>query len=496
MLFRRKPTLEAAWERAEALLNAQKTADAETVMAQALTEVEKKEGVQSANYFSGIEYLATCQMAGGITGRAIATLQRGCAQPQPADSAAQKSYLTLFMNLGELLRMTGELEDAENVLRKGLTGRERFYGKQHAGYAFGLEPLADVLLAQGKIEDALPLYAESMKIFSQGNHPRVFGAMVHHAFAQKLQTPEQATFERINANKDGWNEIGQAALVFAQNLMPDQAAPALWDLQKALAEQLSESHPLRENCLALVANKEYESETEGHFARQQKALMLLTNLYHAKGEKNQMLQAMQGVAFSQSAAGEDDAAQATYRRVVGLAQKLDDPTPLSRTLRNQGLHLAEMARRDEAEVILRRALLVADVPLARQEKARAQVALGIFLQHGGDLTEAEPLLEAAIRSLPPDDPDTFPARNHLNAIRKNQSCGCGDSPIAFSEGFQAFLDTQLPSEWRGQVNASFNEDGELTIEVDIPVKKEEAQRLGLIVNHALAKYQSSLTAPR
>ena len=89
MLFRHKPTLEAAWERAEALLGAQKTADAETVMAQALTEVEKKEGVQSANYFSGIEYLATCQMAGGITERAIATLQRGCAQPQPTDTREQ-----------------------------------------------------------------------------------------------------------------------------------------------------------------------------------------------------------------------------------------------------------------------------------------------------------------------------------------------------------------------------------------------------------------------
>lgn len=494
MLFRRKPTLEAARERVEALLERGKTADAETVMTQALAEIEKKQGPQSADYFTGVEYLASCQIAGGLAERSAATLRRACSQPIPSDPAAQKTYLTLFMSLGDLLRSNGLLDEAEEVLRRGLAGRERFYGKSHAGYAFGLEPLADTLFAQGKVAEALPLYEETVTIFANDNHPRLIPALAHRALAEKAHNPESKPFDDLSGNDVLWSQLGEALIEFARSQPTDSIAPGLWDAQAALAQHLGETHEHRATLLTILSNIERTSEREGSNGRWQKALMLATNLYHKSNKKDLMLQTMQGVAMAQSEAGEIAAAQATYERVVGMTQKLDNPALHCRALRNQGLFLAEQDQRATAEQALRQAVAVsADVAMARGEHARSQVALGIFLQHGGDLAGAEPLLVEAIKTLPPDHPDSFPARNHLNAIHNNQSCGCGDGETAFLAGFQAYLDTQLPPEWRGKVHASLDpDDGALGIKVDIPLSKGEPERLDHIVSHAWSAYLSRM----
>lgn len=486
--------MEAARERAEALLERGKTADAETVMAQALTEIEKQQGTQSADYFLGVEYLASCQVAGGLIERSIATLRRACLQPYPSDPAAQKIYLTLFMNLGDVLRRNSQLAEAEQFLRRGLTGRERFYGKTHAGYAFGLEPLADTLFAQGKVEEALPLYEETVTIFGNDNHPRLIPTLAHRALAEKALHPESKPFEDLSGNDVMWTQLGEALVEFATSQPDTGIAPGLWDAQAALAQHLGETHDHRAALLTILSNIERLSELEGSNGRWQKALMLATNLYHKSNQKDLMLQTMQGVAMAQSEAGDNTAAQATYERVAGLAQKMDNPAVHCRALRNLGLFLSQQDQRTAAEHVLRQALTVsAGVAMARSEHARAQIALGIFLQHGGNLTAAEPLLVEAIKTLPPDHPNSFPARNHLNAIRTNQSCGCGDGYTALLDGFQAYLDTQLPPEWRSKVHARLDpDDGGLAIKVEMLLGKGEPERLNHIVSHAWSAYLSRL----
>jgi hypothetical protein len=41
--------------------------------------------------------------------------------------------------------LDGRRREAEKELRRGLTERLAFYGREYAGYAYGLEPMADLL---------------------------------------------------------------------------------------------------------------------------------------------------------------------------------------------------------------------------------------------------------------------------------------------------------------------------------------------------------------
>jgi hypothetical protein len=62
--------------------------------------------------------------------------------------------LSYRLNLGMVLRMAGRLDGAETELRHGAEDRLAFYGREHPGYAFGLEPLAEVLLQRGNASEA------------------------------------------------------------------------------------------------------------------------------------------------------------------------------------------------------------------------------------------------------------------------------------------------------------------------------------------------------
>jgi tetratricopeptide (TPR) repeat protein len=103
----------------------------------------------------------------------------------PDDHQATRDRLTYMMQLGGLYDQMGQWPEAEKVLRKGLRLREDFYGKDHAGYAFGLEPLASVLMNQGNLGEALRLIEETIDNFWMNGHPRVATAFPLRAMILK-----------------------------------------------------------------------------------------------------------------------------------------------------------------------------------------------------------------------------------------------------------------------------------------------------------------------
>lgn len=489
-----KSPIDLSWERTEPLIQAGRTAVAETILSQALAEAEQKEGFGSLSYLKGIEYLVACQMSGRQFFRAIETLQAALALPEPTDAVTRKQWLALYLILGDVLRLAGEPAQAEEILRQGLQKREQFYGKSHAGYAFGLEPLADALFVQGKLDEALPLYQETIQLFSDLKHPRLVTARVHDAFARKAAAPEKNPFATLTLRTDGWEQLAAVALEFSQTLAEGEGTPALWSLQTTLEKQLGEAHPRREATLIHLSEKERASSREGSNTRRQKALMLLANLYHKRGQKEQLIQAMLGIALAQGDAGQLDEAQATYTQAIGQARKLENPNLLARALRNQGLLFYQSQQSEAAERCLREAVEVSDLPIARTDQAQAQIALGILLQHSGKLTEARPLLEAALKTLPTNDPHTVPVRTHLLALKQGKLCGCGEGGLSFLDGFQAYLETQLPPEWRGMVHLAQNEEGNLVVETETKLPNTEETRLFHLVNHCYATYHRLLNA--
>ncbi len=99
----------------------------------------------------------------------------------PTDADATREHLTYALNLGDLLTRLGHLDEAEDLLRRGLARREAFYGRQHAGYAFGLEPLITLLVQRRALKEAL-LAADTLVANLWNNtHPRITAALALRA---------------------------------------------------------------------------------------------------------------------------------------------------------------------------------------------------------------------------------------------------------------------------------------------------------------------------
>ncbi|WP_405104065.1 tetratricopeptide repeat protein [Micromonospora sp. NBC_01412] len=95
----------------------------------------------------------------------------------PRDHGSRKDQLTYRLNLGLALRMAGRLDEAETELRQGVEERLAFYGREHAGYAFGLESLADLLRQRGDVAEARQVVEEAVANLWRNGHERVASAL-------------------------------------------------------------------------------------------------------------------------------------------------------------------------------------------------------------------------------------------------------------------------------------------------------------------------------
>src|SRR5690349_18089422 len=135
-----------------ALLREGRLVDAEDLMTRELQAVTARHGQGSAAWASAQCDLGNVLLNADQLGRAVDCF-RLAASVAGHDDESRKDRLTYRMNLGMTLRMAGRLDEAEKELRQGLEERLAFYGREHPGYAFGLEPLADLLLARGEVRE-------------------------------------------------------------------------------------------------------------------------------------------------------------------------------------------------------------------------------------------------------------------------------------------------------------------------------------------------------
>jgi tetratricopeptide (TPR) repeat protein len=163
-----------------ALVRAERQAEGERLMAEALAEAAAGYGEDSAPYAARLFELSTVLMASGDLARAAPPLRRAVALRFP-EREAEQARLTYAMNLGELLQSLGHLAEAEAVLRTSLAERELFYGEAHAGYAYGLESLAALLHARGSLEEARSTIDRAVDLFWKEGNPRVAAAIATRA---------------------------------------------------------------------------------------------------------------------------------------------------------------------------------------------------------------------------------------------------------------------------------------------------------------------------
>src|SRR5439155_2457180 len=98
-------------------------------------------------------------------------------------SEDEKNRLTYAMNLAEALGLSGKLDEAMVIAEQSLEERERFYGPDHPGYAYGLDSVADVALALGRYDRAVEAAQKALHIYDAHRHARVPQAWAQLFFA-------------------------------------------------------------------------------------------------------------------------------------------------------------------------------------------------------------------------------------------------------------------------------------------------------------------------
>lgn len=166
---------------ADALMREGRPADAEELMVRELRAVTAKNGRGSPAWASAQCDLGNVLLNSDQLDRAIECFRNAASVPPREDPATRKDHLTYRLNLGVALGMAGRLAEAEAELRNGARERLAFYGREHAGYAFGLEPLADVLLQRGKLREARQVIEEAVDNFWRNGHERVAPALALRA---------------------------------------------------------------------------------------------------------------------------------------------------------------------------------------------------------------------------------------------------------------------------------------------------------------------------
>ncbi|BCY10528.1 hypothetical protein L3i22_056160 [Actinoplanes sp. L3-i22] len=476
-----------------ALLREGRLVDAESLMSRELRSAADKHGTGSPAWASAQCDLGNVLLNADQLDRAIECYRQAASAP-PRDHETHKDQLTYRMNLGMALRLAGRLDEAEASLREGVQERLAFYGREHAGYAFGLEPLADLLLERGDGARARQVVEEAVANFWRNGHARVATALALRAAIVHAGGTGEPLFVGLDQLPDPVVEELAGAVVTRL----DHADPASKELLAALIDavgtRLGADHQATLNALSALANL---SSDLGDQSGRVEAIERVLDSYDRQGRLEDAVTAALGLAMAQSETGDDDAALRTYEAAYRRADQVGRPELQSQVLRNWGLALNELGSTAPAEYRLTAALTQARRGADHETVGRALVALGLFFQHEARLPEAQRVLEEGLPLLGPAHPDALAGRSHLGAVLDGRTCGCGDMPGTIADAFREFVLTRLPTDLLERLDVTI-EDGEFKIGVHLRREptETELERLNAVFRSAHAEFRRSLQQPR
>lgn len=479
---------------ARALLLEGHSVEAEDVMLREMQAVADKHGQASPEWASAMCDLGTLLLNADQPDRASECYRNAIAVPVGEDVQARKDNLTYRLNLGMALQMAGRLEEAEAELRQGVQQRAVFYGREHAGYAFGLEPLADILLQRGNVLQAGQVIEETIENFRRNRHERIATALALRAEIVKAGG-DGATFPPLDQLPDGVVvQLGRAVWNRSRIGDPARYKAIFADLVPALEARLGPDHQSTLNALAGLANMGHESgDQSGRIDAIQRALAS----YDRQGRAEDALRAALGLAIAQSEAGDEQEALRTYASAYSRAQRIGAPELNSQVLRNWGLALKEAGQTGPAGQRLEEAVAQARRGADYEILGRANIALGIFLQHQGRLTDARTSLEEGLSILDVADPDALFGRSHLGAVMDGRTCGCGDMRTTIAEAFRSFVAERLPGDLLAKLDVAIKDDDfDISVELRREPTQDELERLNGVIQSAHAEFRRRVKESR
>jgi tetratricopeptide (TPR) repeat protein len=476
-----------------ALLREGRLVDAEDLMTRELHAVTAKHGRGSPAWASTQCDLGNVLLNADQVDRAIECYRHAASTP-PLDHESHKDQLTYRLNLGMALRIAGRLEEAAAELRQGAQERLAFYGREHAGYAFGLEPLADLLLQRGDVPQARQVVEEAVENLWRNGHERVTAALALRAAIVLAGGTDEPPFVGLRELPDEAVEAIAGSVI--QRLDPGDPASKrlLTALVAALEERLGVDHRATLSALSVLANL---GRDLGDQSGRVQVIERVLASYDRQGLAEEALMASLGLAMAQSEADDDEAALRTYASAYTRAERIGRPELQSQVLRNWGLALKDAGQPGPAEQRLTEAVAQARRGADYEMVGRAGVALGLFLQHEGRLPEARTVLEEGLAVLDAVHPDAIIGRSHLGAVMDGRNCGCGDVQGTIADAFREFVITRLPADLLAQLDVAIA-DGDFQINVELRREPTEAEleRLNGVFQSAQAEFRRRLSEPR
>ncbi|MGI5151851.1 tetratricopeptide repeat protein [Plantactinospora sp. CA-294935] len=475
------------------LLREGRMGDAENLMTRELQAAADNHGHGSPEWASAQCDLGNVLLNAGQLDRAIECFRRAVSAT-PRDHESRKDQLTYRLNLGLALRMVGRLDEAETELRQGVQERLAFYGREHAGYAFGLEPLADLLRERGDVAEARQVVEEAVANLWRDGHERVASALALRAAIVQAGGTGEPLFVGLHQLPDEVVEqIGRAVTQMLDHDDPASKA-LLTSLVAALEERLGIDHQATLNALSALANL---GRDLGDQVGRVDAIERVLASYDRQGRQEEALMAALGLAMAQDEAGDAEAALRTYESAHARAERIGRPELRSQVLRNWGLALKEAGQVGLAEQRLTEAVGQARRGTDYDTVGRACVALGLFLQHEARLSEARTVLEEGLTVMDPVHPDAIIGRSHLGAVLDGRTCGCGDMAGTIADAFREFVITRLPADLLDRLDVAIV-DGDFKIDVGLRREptESELERLNGVFQTAHAEFRHRLNEPR
>jgi tetratricopeptide (TPR) repeat protein len=419
---------------------------------------------------------------------------RHAASALASDYESRKDQLTYRLNLGLSLGLAGRLDEAEAELRQGLQERLAFYGREHAGYAFGLEPLAHVLLQRGDVRQAREVVDEAVDNLWRNGHERVAAALALRGVVIQAGGADEPPFPGLHQLPD--EVVARVARSAIQQL--DHGDPAskrlLTALVTALEARLGVDHQATLNALSALANL---GKDLGDHSGRVEAIERVLASYDRQGRAEEAIMASLGLAMAQSDADDAEGALRTYVSAYARAERMARPELQSQVLRNWGIALKEVGQVLLAEQRLTEAVTQARRGADYETVGRAGVALGLFFQHEGRFPEARAALQEGLSVLDPAHRDAIIGRSHLGAVMEGRTCGCGDVPGTIANAFREFVLTKLPADLVARLEVAIA-DGDFKINVELRRKPTEAEleHLNGVFRSAQAEFRHRLTKSR
>ncbi|MEU6427093.1 tetratricopeptide repeat protein [Microbispora sp. NPDC046973] len=476
------------------LLEEGRLIDAEQLLAKELRKAERRHGRGSPQWASAQCDLGNLLFSSGQVDRAVDCYRAACSSPPAGDREAYKDHLTYRLNLGTVLTTAGRLDEAEDELRRNLQERHDFYGREHPGYAYALEPLADVLLRRGDIGQARRLAEEAVGTFWRHGHERVATALALRAEIVVAGADGEPAFSGLEQLPDGVVEqIALTVMSRAGGATPTGRA-VLTSLIAALEDRLGPDHQATLNALSQLANTSHDIGDEAGRVR---AIEKVLASYDRQGRAEDALMATLGLAMAHDDAGDTAGALRTFEEAWTRADRIGRHELRAQVLRNWGLALSAAGRTADAERRLREAVAEADRGHDHEMLGRSRIALGLFLQHEERLAEARQVVEAGLSTLDVAHPDAITGRSHLGAIVQGRACGCGDVQGTIAEAFREFVVARLPGDLLEDLDVTV-EHGEFAIQVRLRRKPRaaEIEHMNRLIESANAEFRSRLTSGR